>query len=183
MRIFFITSEKELRKAIGSMEERKIDLLGVSDGFHHYRGANHIAINTFLMIGRTDNLKNLEFSRIKFILSNNGWENNMNLRFSPEYLDKYPFDQQNCGSNLEYEQEPYYAFMWKMKSMGLKFGYLYPYFDSYYKSTNPRISEESGDIGVHMWYTRLYESNMDVHGLPNIERYGRIEKFLETNII
>ena len=133
------------------------------------------------MIGRLMDLKNMDFENIKFNLEEDGWANNMGLKFSYEYLERYPFQEQSNGTNIQYEQEPYYAFMWKMKSMGLKFGYLYPHFDQYYKSTNPRLSEESNDIGIHMWYTRQWESNIDVWGLPNIERYRRIERFLEND--
>ena len=30
-----------------------------------------------------------------------------------------------------------------------------------------------------MWYTRYWDSPMDVHGLPNSERYRRIEEYLK----
>ena len=180
---FFIKSGYELRKAIQKLSTDGIDLLGVSDGFHHYRGANHVAINTFLMIGKLSDLKNMDFTNIKFNLTDNGWINDMDLKFSYEYLERYPFTGQSNGTNLEYEQEPYYAFMWKLKKAGKKFGYLYPHFDNYYKSTNPRISEESNDIGIHMWYTRTHESNMDVWGVPNKERYRRVEEFLKNDNI
>jgi hypothetical protein len=66
-----------------------------------------------------------------------------------------------------------------MKELNLKFDYLYPHFDKTLKSTNPRINETSPDIGIHMWYTRQWNSDMDVHGLPNIERYNKVEEFLK----
>ncbi len=70
--------------------------------------------------------------------------------------------------------------LWKLKENNLKFKYLYPHFDESFKSTNPRINENSKDIGIHMWYTRQYTSDMDVHGLPNNYRYRLIEEYLKA---
>ena len=156
------------------------DLVGIPDGGHSYRGANPIAINTFLMIGRIDIVKKINLSNIKFGYDqNNGWINNMNLKFQDRYLNKIIPD----GSNLKFEQEPYYAFMWSMKEAGARFGYLYPHFDDRFKSTNPRISENSKDIGIHMWYTRNWNSDMDVWGLPNNKRYELIEEHLKSSVL
>ncbi len=44
---FFITSKDELMKSIQKMEDDNIDLLGCPDGYHHFRGANPVALNTF----------------------------------------------------------------------------------------------------------------------------------------
>ena len=66
-----------------------------------------------------------------------------------------------------------------MKELGCKFDYLYPFFDERFKSTNPRLEKDSDDIGIHMWYTRQWNSSMDVWGLPNVERYNLLEKYIE----
>jgi hypothetical protein len=71
--------------------------------------------------------------------------------------------------------------LWMLKEAGRKFYYLYPHFDDRFKSTNPRIEKDSKDIAIHMWYTRQWNSDMDVWGLPNIERYNRIEKYINEN--
>jgi hypothetical protein len=84
------------------------------------------------------------------------------------------------GENPSYEQEPYYALLWKLKEAGKKFYYLYPHFDERFKSTNPRIDSGSKDIAIHMWYTRFWESPMDVHGMPNHERYRKVEQYLNS---
>ena len=89
----------------------------------------------------------------------------------------YPFEDQG-GSNFINDHEPYYAFLWSMKELGCKFDYLYPFFDDRFKSTNPRLEKDSEDIGIHMWYTRQWNSNMDVWGLPNVERYNLVEKYI-----
>jgi hypothetical protein len=31
-----------------------------------------------------------------------------------------------------------------------------------FKSANPRIEEDWNDIGIHMWFTRQWNSQMDV---------------------
>jgi hypothetical protein len=176
---FFIQSKEELEKAVEMMND--YDLVGIPDGYHHYRGANPIAINTFLMIGKVDTLRKIDLSGIKFGYDNNlGWINNKNLKFKEEYSKNWEYNfTKNGGSNFKFEQEPYYAFMWAMKEVGAKFGYLYPHFDDRFKSTNPRISEKSKDIGIHMWYTRNWNSDMDVWGMPNRERYRLIEEYLQ----
>ena len=65
-----------------------------------------------------------------------------------------------------------------MKELGCKFDYLFPHFDNFYKSTNPRISENSEDIGIHMWYLRNWNESFDVCGEQNYIRYEKIEKYL-----
>ena len=180
---FFITRKEEILRVISKMEEEKIDIVGCPDGYHHYRGANPVAINTLIMFGRVSDIKRLDvdFNSIQFWWSNNGWNNNYGLHYKDYYSDDfvYKFQQQGNGGNFQIEQEPYYAFLWSMKNLGCKFDYLYPYFDDRFKSTNPRFDENSSDIGIHMWYTRQWNSPMDVHGLPNVERYNRVEKYLK----
>lgn len=176
---FFITSKDSVLEAVQKMEDENLDLMGVPDGLHHYRGANPVAINTFLMIGRLSKLESLDFKNIQFSYTKGGWMNNQNLIYKESFKKDWSYKFTNTGgSNFEFEQEPYYAFLWKMKELGCKFGYLYPHFDERFKSTNPRLREDSLDLGIHLWYTRQWNSNMDVWGLPNIERYNRVEKFL-----
>jgi hypothetical protein len=33
-----------------------------------------------------------------------------------------------------------------------------------------------------MWYVRNWNDNFDVWGLPNFERYNRVEKYLIENV-
>lgn len=186
---FFITSKEEIMKVIQRMEDENIGLMGCSDGYHHYRGANPVALNTFIMFGRIEDLKKIDIDLAKgnyqlgtYDNKSYSYFNNLGLKYETDFSKDfiYPHKIQG-GCNFTVEQEPYYAFLWSMKKIGVKFGYLYPHFDEYYKSTNPRIDEESKDIGIHMWYTRQWNNSMDVHGLPNIERYQRIEKYLTGN--
>jgi hypothetical protein len=179
---FFITSKDELLKVVQKMENENIDLMGCPDGYQHYRGANPVAINTLIMFGRVDDIKRIDvdFRQIKFTWMSNGWNNSFGLHYKEFYSEDFNYKfTQNAGSNFTQEQEPYYAFIWYMKNQGCKFDYLYPHFDDRFKSTNPRIGEGDDSIGIHMWYTRQWNSTMDVHGLPNIERYNRVEKFIK----
>ena len=184
---FFISSKEELMKAVQSMEDNQIDLLGCPDGYHHFRGANPVAINTFLMIGRVDDVKrlktDLKSAKYQLVTSDGrvySWINNLGIKFKEEYKKdfNYRFEDQG-GSNFQFDHEPYYAFLWSMKELGCKFDYLYPHFDERFKSTNPRLETDSPDIGIHMWYTRQWSNRMDVWGLPNIERYNLVEKFIK----
>lgn len=179
---FFITDRQELLNVIKKMDDNKIDIIGCSDGYHEYRGANPVAINSFLMFGRVNDIKriNIDFNQIKFGFDNkNSYLNNFNLKYNDNYKKDFSYSFKISGnSNFEIEQEPYYAFLWCMKELGCKFDYLYPFFDKRFMSTNPRLNENSNDIGIHMWYTRCWNTDMDVHGMKNSDRYKKIEEFL-----
>ncbi len=179
----FLRSREQLVRLIDTMEKEGTTLAAVSDGYHHYRGANAVAVNSFFMVVRTDHINelNIKLSELKIGYSSGGWTNHLGLRFDPtkHALDfEYPHEIMENGSNTNIEQEPYYMLLWMLKEKGRKFRYLYPKFDDYLKSTNPRIDAESPDIAVHMWYARECDHATTVHGLPNNERYRRLSDIL-----
>lgn len=184
---FFITNKEELLKVVQRMEDENIGIVGCPDGYHHFRGACPVAINTLIMFGRVDDVKkiDIDFRQIKIGLSpavegSYNWTNNFGLSFKEEYKKDFVYPHRiQGGCRFENNHEPYYAFLWKMKDQGCKFEYLFPFFDDRFKSTNPRIDERSNDIGIHMWFTRQWNNTMDIHGLPNIERYNRVEKYIK----
>jgi hypothetical protein len=186
---FFITSKEEFLKVIEKMELDGSDLVGCSEGYHHYRGANPVAINTFLMFGRVEHIKKISTDLKKLIFNLTSfdgksyyWVNDKLIRYDKSYGDDFNYPHKIQGeSNFINEQEPYYAFIWTMKKMGCKFDYLYPHFGDRFKSTNPRLTENSEDIGIHMWFTRNWHETFDVHGLPNRVRYEEVEKMLLNN--
>lgn len=177
---FFITDKQAFLRCIEYMENSDCNLLGCPDGFHQFRQHNPVAINTFLMFGRIKDLSGLDFSKIQFEFneSNNEWENSFSLKYKEDYsLDfNYHFPAEHGCRYDNYE--PYYAFMWLMKEKQMKFSYLYPDFDREFKVTSPKFSPDAPSIGYHMWYTRQWDSRMDVLGTPNIERYLKMESFL-----
>jgi len=67
---FFITSKEEFLKVFEKMESENIDLIGCPDGYHQFRGANPVAINTFLMYGKVDDVKkiNVDLKNMTFEL-------------------------------------------------------------------------------------------------------------------
>ena len=182
----FIQGRDEIITLLEKMESEGWDCAGVPDGMHHYRGANPVAFNTFFMICDFEKTKNLpiDLNNLQFGFDGQSWRNNKGVGFQYSYMSdfKLPFDPPHQQHNFLNEQEPYYYFMWSMKLAGFKFLYLYPHFDETFKSTNPRIEKDSPDIAIHMWYTRGWNSNMDVHGLPNVERYNRVEKNILSQI-
>ena len=184
----FLSSRDELEKLIFEMEREDATLSAVSDGFHHYRGANPVAINSFFMVGNAEHFNDLNFSLdgVKFWHENAGWRNSLNIIYDEAKHRKdftYPHKKMENGENCAYEQEPYYMILWLLKERGRKFKYLFPHFDERFKSTNPRINEDSLDIAIHMWYTRTWESPSPTHGVPNVLRYQRIEEYLNNHLL
>jgi hypothetical protein len=176
---FFITSKSELMGVLDKMETHGIDIMGCSDGYNHYRSKNPVAINTFFMIGRVSDIKRLDIDLKSFTYKDN--YNSHGIKYKLEYGVGFNYPYEKLGDvNLEIETEPFYAFLWSMKELGCKFDYLYPHFDARFKSINPRLSEDSIDIGIHMWYTRMWESEMDVFGIRNVDRYTAVELYLNS---
>ncbi len=181
----FLSGRNQLIELLDKMEDNNFTLSAVSDGYHHYRGSNPVAINPFFMVGNVDHFRDLKFdlSITKFSFDGLGWQNNRGIYYNPDKhrVDfEYPHEITENGENCSVEQEPYYMILWMLKERGRKFNYLYPYFDDRFKSTNPRIDKNSEDIAIHMWYARQWESPMDVHGVPNYERYKKIETYLNN---
>lgn len=178
----FITDKYELMTLLQKMEDEDYSVSAIADGYCHYRGANPVAVNSFFMIVNREHVCSLEIDlqNIKFWHVAEGWRNSYGIVWNEKYARDFNYPHAIFGgSNYEYEQEPYYMVLWMLKENGRKFYYLYPHFDEYLKSTNPRIQQSSKDIAIHMWYTRQWSTSMDVWGLPNYERYSRVEKILE----
>lgn len=184
----FLTGREPLIELIQKAEDGDYTLAAVSDGFHHYRGANPVAINSFFMLGRMSHFQELDFKLegIKFWHEDAGWRNSLGIIYD-EYKHRkdfvYPHEKMGNGENCAYEQEPYYLILWMLKEAKRKFLYLYPHFDERFMSTNPRVSKTSEDLAIHMWYTRTWESPSPVHGIPNALRYYRVEDYLLKNLL
>ena len=184
----FLNSREELLKLIQKMEAEDITISAVSDGYHHYRGANPVAINSFFMVGNVDHFNDLNFDirEVTFEHNVDGWRNNKGIIYNADRHRSdfvYPHEIMGNGENCSYEQEPYYMILWMLKEKGRKFNYLYPHFDERFKSTNPRVDKDSDDIAIHMWYTRQWESPMMVHDTPNSFRYNAVEEYINKNML
>ena len=178
----FIENKKEVIRLIQKMEDENIGISAISEAYCHFRGNNPVAFNSFFLVGRVKDLLdiNIDFRSVSFIYDGNNWSNSLGVKFKENYLEDFEYVHEKAWpyDNMKSEAEPYYLFCWLMKERGVKIYYLYPYFDDRFKSTNPRIEKDSPDIAIHMWYTRMWGSPMDVHGLPNHERYERLETYL-----
>lgn len=172
---FFILNKNEILKAIIKMEKDNINLLGCSDGYHYYRSHNPLAINPFFMIGRVADLIHINISNIKVHKKPNAWVNNLDIKFNNKWINDFKYPHKIMRESKFSHFEPYYALFWKMRELNMKIDYLYPHFDDRFSSTNPRITEKSEDIGIHMWYTRQWSKN------EHIKRYTLLEKYLNDN--
>lgn len=166
---FFFTNKTELLKVIKKIETENIDIMGVPDGYQIWRQCNPVAMNSFLLVGRVDILRDLYVDRSAMF----------NEDFKKDFDYKFKIFEPNTSS-FYFNGEPYYCFFWALKERGYTFDYLYPYFDERFKSTNPRMAEDSNDIGIHMWYTREWDLDFDVCGTPNNKRYQLVEEFLKS---
>lgn len=178
----FIESKEQVLLLLKKMDEENIGLSAISEAYCHFRGANPVAFNSFFMVGKVQDLTdiNLNMDQIHFRLEGENWVNSLGYKYKEEYLEDFEYPHEKACEHFNFSQamEPYYLFCWLMKEKKIKIYYLYPHFDERFRSTNPRIDKDSPDIAIHMWYTRMWGSPMDVHGMPNFERYDRVEKYL-----
>lgn len=166
---FFLTNKLEMDNLLNFMYNSDYDCVGVPDAYYNYRGHNPCAYNSFFMLVKHKsliNLKGFDYTQLKF---KNSYIDKVNHIHNYPAPDSYQYD----------EFEPYYNFMWAMHEKDFKFYFLYPYEDDEFKTTNPKLNESSDYIGIHMWYSRIWNSNFDVLGVPNIERYKKV--FLKLN--
>ena len=183
---FFITSKEEVMRSVQVLESNNFSLYGVSDGYDPYRISNPVALNSYYMVGNVSDLNGLNFNPniLNFSLDSDAWKNNLNLYFKESYLNtfSYPHEirEESKPTFHRYNQEPYYILFWIMLNRGKKIGYLDSRFDDRFKSSNPRIDKNSDDIGIHMWYSRSWQSEVEIKGMKNIDRYKKIMEYLSA---
>jgi hypothetical protein len=181
---FFITSKQEVLRSVHMLEENKYSLYGISDGYDAYRSGNPMALNSFYMVGNVSDLNELNFNPSILRLHEESdylWKNNLNFYFKKEYLGRFIYphrvsEKRKKEAKVYYDcnNEPYYILFWMMLNRNKTIGYLDSRFDDRFKSSNPRIDEHSEDIGIHMWYSRCWQTNLDVFGMNNKERYEKV---------
>jgi hypothetical protein len=180
----FIEDKDSILEAIEKMEKEEIAVMGTADGYQPYRGGNPLTMTPFFLIGRTLDLQDIDINLkdLTFRMKPDGtWSNSLGIEYKDSYSEgfSYPYEKiGNDGKMGKGDIEPFYALFWKIHEKKKKLHYFYPNFGDDLKSLNPSLSKGSTPMVVHMFYTRMWESNMDVHGLPNVERYRRLERYL-----
>ena len=166
----FISSRTEIERLVEIMEKGNYSVSGVSDGFHQYRNGNPVALNSFFMVCKKDDvIKAFENGRVE----------NYKEKFGEGFI--YPHEIMGGERDRKINWEPYYPFFFSLLDNGFKIHYLYPHFDQELKATVPRIDKDSGDLCTHMWYARSYNNNEMVYGVTNKERYLKLEEKLNKN--
>lgn len=168
----FVIDRSAVEDAILKLESTQSTLAGVHDCYFTWRGFNEVALNPFFMIG----------DRQKILDVVQKVPNYRNLLFNPKYFAsaKYDWpiqDRQQIGQNFE----PFYCLFWAVLEASQKLLYLYPndrseFVNQYNKlpATSVRVSPDSPDMVLHMWYSR--EWNNDI----NYIRYQKLEKYLTS---
>lgn len=170
----FVINRKAVEEAILKLRNNNATLAGVHDAYFTWRGFNEVALNPFFMIGDRSKLIDV-VTRIPYY---------RNLIFNPKYFEtaKYEWEIQN-RQMIGHNYEPFYCLFWAVIEANQKLLYLYPhdkmeFVNQYNKlpATSVRVSPESDDMALHMWYSR--EWNNDI----NLQRYQKLEKYL-TQIV
>lgn len=158
----YVYNREEIIKILNMMQTDNIQLYGPADAWNPWRKFNPVACNPFFMIGNTkftiDSWKNAKY------------ESRFEKKWYDDLMKEYPFAK-NGKINIDTDYEPFYCFFWSLKKNGGKFKYFYQEQDPVHKGTNLRISPESPIFCKHLWYSRFWNSNMDVFGVKNIDRY------------
>ena len=174
----FLTDNKEILETISYMDKNDIDISGCADGYHEYRGANHVALNSFFMI-LNKKCVDTWFNRKELVQFKDEWieEYPFTKNGNTQYIKDIPMDSNKRNFLYKGASEPYYDFMWTLKDNGIVFNYLEPFLDTRFYSTNLLNSTI-----IHMWYQRNRNTNMVVsklHGnIPNKKRFDDVISYL-----
>jgi hypothetical protein len=120
----FLENKGEVIRLLEKMDEENIGISAISDAYCHFRGNNPIAFNSFFLVGRVRDLKdiNLDLTQIKFSYSDDSWTNSLGLHFKEEYKEGFEYVHEKVWpyENYDREAEPYYLFCWLMKEKKIK---------------------------------------------------------------
>lgn len=166
----FLLNRDNVIESLEKMISKNATISGVHDCYFSWRGFNEVCINPFYMTG--------DVEKVMEALKLPNWQF---LKFNEKYFKNAIYDwdikdRQRIGSDYEI----FYNFFYAILESGQKISYLYP-FEDYslanqdYKlpATIPRISPKSGDIALHMWYSRQWNDSQ------NLIRYQKLEKVLK----
>lgn len=172
----FILNRENVLEAIELMVNEGSVVAGIQDSNFYWRDYSSVCINPFFMIGKVREV--VDACR----------RNYRHLVFSPKYVQK----RSGSGSKGKLhgvfkatEFEPYYCFFYNLYECGHHFTFLQTHDDYRFANSkgelpattlrlNESVKENTGDICVHMWYTRVWNN------AENIERYTKLEAFLNA---
>jgi hypothetical protein len=163
----FVFGDK-ITETIQYMKENHYSIAGCPDGYHEYRSGNHLALNSFFMIVHRSVLE-------KWI----NWKGEY-PQFNKDWIEDYPYQKKNDSVYTEYQPwdrwvpntEPYYNFMWVLKSYGVKFLYLEPgYEDELSLTTLLDGTIKHGWHSRDRWVDRIVSP---LHKMTNKERFEKL---------
>lgn len=179
----FLTNKEEVLKTILLLD--KYDFIGCPDGYHPPRSVNPIVICPFLLFGRVDKLRlcQYEMSDLKYSLNYSygdyNWKISEDIKYKHHFKDLFIYPHKIIGDySFNHSKEPFYFLFWHFLDLGMKFGYLYPHFDTELKSTNPKINEESNEMAIHIWESRNMNNDNELFGTTTNERFKKVLKYL-----
>ncbi len=189
----FIISRQEVLNTINLLEEDVYDIIGCPDGYHPFRTCNPIVINPFLLFGRTKDICEkikLDFSCLKYkikSLSNltSGrhyeWTNSASIKYSHKYKDTFFYTHpQLSTAYFQDGKEPYYCLNWYLKEQGFRFGYLFPFMDQELTTTNPKLSDSSDAMAIHIWESRNMNNDKKLFGKTAKERFELARNYISN---
>ncbi len=155
----FLINKEGILDSIHRLENSTDSLAGPIDNMWPIRGGNPYALNSFFMIGKTNDLKSV-------------WEKfDINLRFKHLNIDLPEIPEHKI------EDEPYYNFFWNYLQQKKTIQAIKAGFDKETNSTTLLASNDS-IFAHHMWYTRHWYKNDIFVSLTHRQRYLLMRKKL-----
>ncbi len=156
----FLYNKQGIINTIEEMEKNDYALAGPTDTMWPIRGGNPHALNSFFMIGKIQDLKEIW----------NDYEFNLLFKDLQLPIPEVPEEK--------IEDEPYYNFFWNYLKHNKK---IYPIKTGFYEPTNSTtLLYNDNEIFVHhMWYTRRWYTNEKFVNLTHRKRYLSMKKMLD----
>lgn len=190
----FLIDKNEIIKTIELLGNNTYDIIGCPDGYHPFRTCNPIVINPFLLFGRVSDIREkvqIDFYKLNYKIkslpglpkkgNHYQWVNSAGIKYNHKYKDSFVYPHPVLSTfYFQDGKEPYYCFFWYLKEQGFNFGYLFPYMRQDLVSTNPKISENSNEMAVHIWESRNMTNNQKLFGKTTKERFELAKNYITS---
>lgn len=168
----FLLQREGVLEAVAKLITQNATLAGVHDCYFTWRGFNEVALNPFFMIG----------DRVKLLNVITSIPHYRTLRFNQKYFQTANYEWPiKDRQRIAYEYEPFYCLYWAVLEASQKLLYLYPADDYGFSNqdnklpaTCVRVTPDSPNIALHMWYSRQWNDHQ------NAVRYEKLLKYLPT---